>query len=136
MKVLEKIQDMYLALVPYEGRPGNIWYEIKCWAWHRHSTIKPRGLGHTWVDKCHLMPHVIFEMLSQFVEDEVKLDIINWDAQPDTKKAIKEIMELYHWWVNDYNDDEFDFSLTNPEYSKFVLNQCKRVIDVSPYMWT
>ena len=69
----EKIEDWYYTLVPYEFRPKNLFYNFKCWAWYRYRTIKPRTLpGQGWVDRDHLLYHSMFEILSQFIEKELK----------------------------------------------------------------
>ena len=109
-KLLEKTLDTYYSLVPYHLRPGELVYRFKCWAWHRYSTVKPRHLPHTWVDRSHLMPHMMFEILSDFIEKECDEDChVDWEAsghmvEVDGKQVNvrDEMQDLYDWWHQDY----------------------------------
>jgi len=108
--MLEKIQYAYWSVVPHHLRPGRLWYRFKCWIWHRYSTVKPRGLPHTWVDRSYLMPHMIFEILSDFIEEECSPGPIEWYGDEphlievsDKKVNVRdEMQDLYDWWHNDY----------------------------------
>jgi len=147
MKLFEKIESCYWRVVPYEWRPGQIWYCFKCWAWHRYTTVKPRKLGHTWSDKTHLIPHVLFEMLCDFVEKELRDGHVDWDAFPDQADARDRMETLYKWWTEEY-DEWYPWNLSEEElndmnsfqeeekYQKELLDKCKEIIDLSPYMWT
>ena len=95
------IKDLYWKIIPYDWRPGQIYYRFICWSWRRYSTVKPRYLGHTWVDMDHLLEHTMFEILSRFVEKEI--DNANWDWNEEHRNAYKEIMSLYHWWHDGRN---------------------------------
>lgn len=116
---LDKIKYAYWKVVPYHLRPGQLWYQFKCWVWHRYSTVKPRHLGHTWVDRSELMPHTIFEILSDFIEKECGDDChVQWYAdESDTEtgwtphtvevageqvNVRDEMQDLYDWWHKDY----------------------------------
>jgi hypothetical protein len=116
-KMLEKIRYAYWSIVPHRLRPGQLWYRFKCWAWHRHTTVKPRGLPHTWYDRSGLMPHMIFEILSQFIEGECGEDChVDWYYEYDEDGVIghqvevggekvnvrDEMQDLYDWWHTDY----------------------------------
>lgn len=104
----EKIEDWYYTLVPYEFRVHNLWYDFKCWAWHRYTTVKPRTIPyHTWVDKDHLLVHCNFEILSRFMEDEIKgykEEDYNWYYTEQipfggTLKDPYYVLDyLYRWW--------------------------------------
>ena len=83
-----------------QQRLRGLWYSFTCWAWHRHTTIKPRTLPHTWVDRCELLPHLMFEVLGRFLEEE-----LNWklgDPCDDDGVELLELKELWRWWNNDY----------------------------------
>jgi hypothetical protein len=121
--LLDKIKYKYWSIVPYEWRPGQLWYKFKCWAWKRHTTIKPRYLPHTWIDRCDILPHVMFEVLSQFIEQECSPGIVDWDwdgehkivsgkpwspelqDSPDAVNVRKEMQFLYDWWHQKYNKE-------------------------------
>lgn len=104
-RLYRKIQETYWKLIPYDWRVGQIWYRFKCWAWHRYTTVKPRTLDHTWYDRSGLLPHCMFEILGNFLENE-----LNWpdgedfkhdisEAQVDGRRqAIAELGEIYQWW--------------------------------------
>ena len=109
--MLEKIQYAYWSIIPHHLRPGQLWYRLKCWVWHRYSTVKPRDLPHTWVDRSHLMPHMIFEILSKFIEKECGEDcFVEWYGdephmiEVDGKQVNvrDEMQDLYDWWHQDY----------------------------------
>ena len=123
MKTLEKIQDIYYSAVPFDYRPFQIWYRLKCWVWHRYTTVKPRTLKyHTWCDKDILLIHTMFEILSRFIEKECSPGIVDWyheDAYriipgyPYDYEQIKknlehsvlvrdEMQDLYDWWHKEY----------------------------------
>lgn len=105
----EFILYMYYKALPYDWRPKNIWYKIKCFAWHRHTTIKPRQLDHTWCDKTELVPHMMFEMLSEFLEKECSPGHIDWEGSNHRiqygghSRNVNDVMwHLYHWWYKVY----------------------------------
>jgi len=104
---MNKITDLYYKLIPYHLRPKNLWYRFKCWAWRRHTTVKPRTLDHMWCDRSHLLPHMIFEILSQFIEQECTPERVVWYGEhghriEGGKYVRDEMQELYDWWHQDY----------------------------------
>ncbi len=90
----------------------SVWYKIKCWVWYRYTTIKPRYLGHTYCDSVDLMPHLMFELLSRFIEEEA--DNVVWYHEYatliDGKNIRDEMQELYDWWnivyIKEYDEIE------------------------------
>jgi len=118
MKIFEKdppnsiwdwIQHKYWDIIPYDYRPSRIYYRLKCFLWHRYTTIKPRTLKyHTWCDRCVLIPHMMFEILSQYVEREA--DNIEWYGEYGHKIKVNdeevfvrdEMQFLYDWWHKTY----------------------------------
>lgn len=129
--VFEIIQEWYWKLVPYDWRPEEIWYKFKCWAWHRYTTVKPRTLKfHTWCDKTALIPHVLFEMLSDFLESECSPSHVDWYGSghkvvvSDTEKyVIDELWDIYYWWHNIYLPKEE--LIINPWYDFLCLHTKK-----------
>jgi len=175
--VWEKIYDFWwfevYCNIPHAWRPKEVWYKFKCWAWKRYSTVKPRKLGHTWVDRSHLVFHVVFEVLSDYVEKELNklsedhpIPVNLGTEYNDWDTAEKELREIHNWWINDYDEDyiwnlsDEDFDRLYPwtvpadydgtaeryrgiarvkaeqQYTDMVLAKAKRVLDLSPYMWT
>ena len=93
--------------IPYNWRLGQLWYRLKCYLWHRYTTVKPRHLDHTWCDRCDLLPHMMFEILSQFIEKECSPGHVEWYGEwghkIDGKYVRDEMQELYDWWHSIYN---------------------------------
>jgi hypothetical protein len=91
-------------------RIHELWYSLKCWAWHRWSTVKPRTLPHTWCDRRELLAHMMFEILGQFIERECSPGIVEWYGESGDKISVDgkekfvrdEMQELWDWWCNDY----------------------------------
>lgn len=92
-------------------RPKGLWYKFKCWIWHRYTTIKPRTLDyHTWCDRCELLPHMMFEILSQFIEKECSPGCVEWYGENGHKITVDgkekyvrdEMQDLYDWWHQQY----------------------------------
>lgn len=108
--MLERLRSTYMSLVPYRLRPKQLWYRFKCWAWHRYSTVRVRALPHTWVDRCELMPQVMFQILSDFIEKECSPGHVEWYGEYSHTITVggkvvnvrDEMQNLYDWWHNDY----------------------------------
>ncbi len=131
-KTVEYIQDKYWGNWPYDWRPGQLWYGFKCWSWHRYTTIKPKTLPyHTWCDRRELLPHFMFEILTQFVEKECSPGHVDWKASNHTVVVNEqevnvrdEMQYLYVWWNTVYikrgektHDEWYEFV---NEHSKFI----------------
>ena len=107
--ILEKLRSLYWGLVPHHRRPFYLWYRIKCFFYHRYTTVKPRTLDfHTWCDRSVLLPHMMFEILVQFVEKELnnadgsrksEHTFLNGDKEINVRD---EIYDLYDWWTKDW----------------------------------
>ena len=152
--VWDKLRWLYLRILPFNLRPKNLWYKLSCWGWKRYTTIKPRDLSHEWYDRSHLIIHVVFEVLCQFVEREARLTEYkkkDWEWQrkhnPYFYKSWKEAYELYNWWIKEYNDDgaspwdeqketATEWYERDEAYWKEVRRKTQRVIAISPYFWT
>lgn len=105
----EFIKYVYYKVLPYDYRPGQMWYKLKCFVWHRYTTVKPRQLDHTWCDKTELVPHMMFEMLSKFLEKECSPGVVDWKGSNHRiqygghSRNVQEVMwHLYHWWHKVY----------------------------------
>ena len=101
--MITQIENLYWKIIPYNWRPGKIWYRVKCFFWHRYTTVKPRYLDHQWNDRCAVLPHMMFEILSQFIEKECSPGTVDWDYDEWHRTARKEMQELYDWWHFIYN---------------------------------
>jgi hypothetical protein len=61
--------------------------------------LKINTLNKGWCDKDHMILHVAFQLLVDFVEQEKPDLIINWNSDPEHKKTWQEIKSLYRWWT-------------------------------------
>jgi len=90
--------------------PSNLWYRFKCWAWKRYTTIKPRNLDHTWCDRCELLPHMMFEILGEFIEKECSPGHVEWYGEHGHKIEVDgeevyvmdEMKALWEWFTEKY----------------------------------
>jgi len=113
MKIFDKITEIYYKIIPYDYRPGELLYKLKCRLWRHHNTVKCRYLPPTWNDRVDILPHVMFEVLAQFVEQEYsEPEIVGWEASGHIVKVNgkdvdvrAEMQDLYDWWVNTYNGE-------------------------------
>jgi hypothetical protein len=111
--MIDKIRYAYWKIIPHDWRPGQIWYRLKCWAWHRYTTMKPRYLKHTWCDRCELLPHMMFEILDQFITDECSPGIVAWYGEEghkitvngQEKYVLDEMKDLVAWWHTVWNKE-------------------------------
>jgi len=106
--LLDKIKNYYWQLWPYNWRPGQVWYRLKCFVWHRYTTVKPRYLPHTWMDRCEIMPHVMFEVLCQFLEKECNPGNKEWYGEhgrklDSGKYVMDEMKDIAEWWTGVWN---------------------------------
>jgi len=75
-----------------------------------YTTVKPRYLDHNWTDRDRLLVHMMFEILSQFIEKECSPGCVEWYGQhPHTilvgmerKNVRDEMQDLYDWWHKTY----------------------------------
>lgn len=137
--IWNSIYDVYLAVIPYEFRPKNVWYQLKCRFWKKYTTYKPRYLPHTWIDKDNILIHMNFEILSRFVEDELIPGPVDWDADEEHRQAKAKMLELYEWWKENHDVlekwNEFTWE-QEEQYEKLRRERCKEIIDLSPWFWT
>jgi hypothetical protein len=102
------------------GKLPDMWHYVKCRLWKRYTTVTPRSLPPTWCDRDHLILHANFEILMDFVENElphswsvkdleaeIAKEVAPGDWQQEQSRAwcesalpsTKEIEFLYHWWT-------------------------------------
>jgi hypothetical protein len=102
------------------GKLPEMWYYLKCRFWKKYSTVTPRDIPPTWIDRGDLLLHTSFEILCEFVEKEneqkwtvkdleaeiaKQRDPNDWSSQQTAEwcegylPTAKEIEFLYHWWT-------------------------------------
>lgn len=75
------------------------WYWLKCRLWHRHNVVRIRTLPPTWNDRVDVLPHAMFQVLSDFINLECPYE--HFDIENSHHKAEwAEIREHYDWWHN------------------------------------
>lgn len=110
---IDKIKHCYWQHWPYDWRPWQVWYRLKCFLWHRYTTVRSRYHGHTWCDKTELVPHAMFELLSRFIEQECSPGHVEWYGEwghkitvdGEEKYVRDEMQELYDWWHITWNGE-------------------------------
>lgn len=89
------------------------------------------SLEHGWKDADSLLLHACFQILVDFVEKERAFDShVDWDNDQKLTLAKQEILELYNWWKQHKEPDDFDH--TYLEESEML----KRLIDIRWALWT
>ena len=97
----EWIIDWYHTIVPFEYRPAQLWDSFRCWVCRPYTTIKPRYLPHTFTNKSQVLPHVMFEVLSKFIEEEGPEEYVDW-SHGAFKVAWEDLSTMYDWWHKTY----------------------------------
>lgn len=101
------IKRQYWSVIPYNWRPSQIYYRLKCALWNKYNIVRPRYVDSTWIDRDQLLPELMFEVLSDFIEKEGVESIIDWYHKDAPKSvlingtqinAMDEMLALYNWW--------------------------------------
>lgn len=113
----ELLESIYHQIVPFDYRPKQIYYNIKGW-FKPHWKIRPRDITwNTWVDKCHLLPSMMFEITTQFLEKECNPGIVDWDCdfpgnfhefRGERRKVIDLMREAVDWWQSNHYCNEYE----------------------------
>ena len=80
------------------------WQKIKDF-FARHTTVKPRHLGHGWCDVSELHVHTTFELMTRFQEEIKQNDYIDWSwvGKIVDGRTIPDIVdELVEWYEDVY----------------------------------
>ncbi len=62
------------------------------------KVLKIHTLEKGWCDKDYVMLHAVFQILVDFVEQEKPDQIVDWNSNPEHRRAWREIRSLYRWW--------------------------------------
>ena len=63
--------------------------------------VTPGLDAYHWYDSDYKILYGTFQILVEYIEDEEAGERIDWNSDPEHKKAWKEIQELYNWWTID-----------------------------------
>ncbi len=135
LSLLDRVKRFYWKLIPYDWRPGQILYRLRCFFWYRYTVIHPITLPHyTWTDRCTLLPHFMFQILVDFVDKECSLVWVDWYGKyphlimvDGVEKNVRdEMQDLYDWWKkamsdNDEYSDIWDHDLRQEYENNFDL---------------
>lgn len=78
----------------------DLYYKIRA-IFFPYTVIKSRYLPRTWVDKDELLAQTIMEIVSRFIEDELKYDD-SYDSCDKCKFVAKKLREMYEWYHHTY----------------------------------
>ena len=109
-------------------RINSLWrrscYYIECLLFRRYNRLHIKTLPVTWTDAVEKLPHAMFQILTDFIEEEKPDTHINWDSDPLHRKVRDKMDELYNWWHNVYLkfDPWKDFDYSKGSSSPFLPN--------------
>jgi len=105
----------------------DLWYWLKCKLFHPYNVVKIKSLPCTWTDRDHIMAHVLFQILDDFINKEKPDLIIDWDSDPEHRQARDKMTEIINWWKNvflkfdEWEGIELDFTKNHDD----MFIQCK-----------
>src|SRR4029079_4427510 len=104
------------------------------------NILNIESLDGGWCDKDHVLLHACFQLLSDFVEKEMRVqDYPDWNATEETRLARQEIEALYSWWQLRKHDEIMDrhtsFTEEHAIYAK-DNEMLKRLVDIRMHLWT
>ena len=111
------------------------WNKLKCRVWHRYNVVVCRSLPPTWCDRDHVLLHVAFQCLVDFIDLEKP-----WEFTATTEQIAgayeghrthdwEKIKQLYYWWQVRKNRHDEDAEGDDDA-------MLHRLIDVRGYFWT
>lgn len=127
------------------------------------NILKITSLTEGWRDKDSVLLHACFQLLSDFVEQEIpKFPHINWNVSADVSNSVfkgiefnpandekndptntrdikKEFEELYAWWQEwKKREDKEKVSSFEEEHADYLKENemLRKLIDLRMYMWT
>ena len=111
--LITKIKYKYWEIWPYDLRPGVMWYNFKCCAWHRYGTVRC-NLPHTWSDRRTILLYASFQILTDFIDKECSPGHVQWYGEyvhqvmvnGVMENVMDEMLEIYWWW-NTVHEKEY-----------------------------
>ena len=84
-------------------------YRLLCRFWYKYNTITVKHFpSNTWIDRCSLIRHAVFQILVDFVEKERPFQ--HFDTEESHNKAEwAELRELYQWYKNFKEFDSIEY---------------------------
>jgi len=81
---------------------------------HQYNIVRTR-LKPGYYDPDTQMFEAVFGLLCDYVENNIKWDVINWEGDEPRAKAWKEMNELVHWYKEVYPNRYKEFEKARPE---------------------
>ena len=94
------------------------------------NILKIDTLNNEWRDKDSVMLHACFQLLKDFVEDEVSIGNTDWNTDEKHRGAKVEIDDLYNWWAK-YSESD----IPNEENPGIENDMLIRLIKVRWALW-
>lgn len=127
--ILEEIEMIFWVI---KRRIHDFFYYLKCALFKKYNRIVIRTLPPTWIDKCDLLPHAMFQILEDFVKKECSPGVVSWDADEEHKSARKKMDELLNWWHSTFLEfdpyKDFDESKSSKNHYIKEIDEEGRVI--------
>jgi hypothetical protein len=102
------------------------------------QTLKIATINADWCDKDQVMLHACFQLLTDFVDQEISQDIVDWEHDEKQRQVRKEIDFLYNWWKQRIKD-EAEQNL-DPIWSERLHDiddeMLTRLIKIRRHLWT
>lgn len=107
----EFVENIWYKIIPYDYRPKHLYYKyIKNWNKRR---VHSKYLGkHGWCDRTELLPHLIFQVLDDFINEECSPEYVDWAASGLTVlvdgvsiNVRDEMTAISEWWNNIYKKE-------------------------------
>lgn len=100
------------------SRLGDVWYRLKCKYWHKYNQITCSALEPTYTDRCELIRHSMFQVLTDFLEKEdpfkyhIKFTFTaeqeqenenNWVTHmKEQSETFLSMLKIYNWYWDIY----------------------------------
>jgi len=95
------------------------------------NVLKIDTLENEWRDKDTVMLHACFQLLTDFIKDELYNGYNDWEADEDHRMAKREMEELGSWWET-YEEG----TVPGKEQSETENRMLIRLINIRWAMWT
>jgi hypothetical protein len=94
----------------------------------KYNIIEIKSLSPEYHDATSLLPHAMFQILIDFVENECGEDCpVNWNAKKQRKKARAKMDELIKWWKEEWLPFESTESWAVNEHNQSTCEECLKV---------
>lgn len=123
----------------------HLWYRFRCRIWNKYNRITVKTLPSTWNDRDRFLVHVMFQVLTDFIEKE-KPDVhIDWDSTKEHRFARDKMDELLGWWrsvylkFDPYSELTIDYKKIAELEQKIDEELTRRLIElirIRGHLWT